>query len=187
MDNLISIIGIVGVLFIIGFVVLIVFLFQLKKRMTTNNDLSQSESNEDITISYNSKWLFSYNEKDAFRKIKTVTDKLGFTLLAKVRLYDLVEPKKGSEKYRTLKYKIQAKHVDFVVCDEKLVARTIIELDDSSHNSSSRQERDTFVDQVLTNCGYTVLRYKAINADTLENDLKQNRPQGAVNDDSKRA
>jgi very-short-patch-repair endonuclease len=115
--------------------------------------------------------MFTYNEKDAFRKIETVTNKLGLKLFAKVRLFDLVEPRKGTAKYKTLLYKIQAKHVDFVICDQKLVARIIIELDDSSHDNESRRERDNFVDHVLKNTGYTVLRYRAIDTARLERDI----------------
>ncbi len=136
-----------------------------------------SESNQfDVFSGYSSKWLFSYNEKEAFYQIKSVTDKLGLHLLAKVRLYDLLEPQKGTGKYKTLQYKIQAKHVDFVVCDQKLVARAVIELDDSSHNIAARKERDEFVDKVLTNCGYNVLRYKTINTELLEAELSVYNP-----------
>ncbi len=155
--------------------IIIGIIFATKKhRTTTPQDINTpiDESKIDYSNGYTSKWLFSYNEKDAFRKIKEVTDKLGLFLFAKVRLYDLVEPKKGSDKFRTLQYKIQAKHVDFVVCDDKLVARHIIELDDASHDSSKRSERDEFVDQVLKNCGYNVIRLRAVNTEELEAFLK---------------
>ena len=59
-------------------------------------------------------------------------------------------------------YRIQAKHVDFVICDEKLVAKYIIELDDNSHNAPDRIQRDLFVDAVLTKTGYKVLHTRAI-------------------------
>ena len=82
--------------------------------------------------------------------------------MIKVRLFDLVEPIKDNPKYKTFLYKIQAKHVDFVLADEKLVARYIIELDDSSHNEAKRAERDQFVDTVLESTGYKVLHTKSI-------------------------
>ncbi len=78
-----------------------------------------------------------YNEKDAYKKLKNIVEQRGYTVFAKVRLFDLVEPIKDNPKYKTFLYKIQAKHVDFVLADEKLVARYIIELDDSSHNEAS--------------------------------------------------
>lgn len=128
----------------------------------------EEDQKHDYTSSYTPKWLFSYNEKDAFQKIKEVTDRNGMTLLAKVRLFDLIEPKKGSENYKGAMWKVQAKHVDFVICDAKLVARYIIELDDGSHTAEARKERDEFVDTVLQNCGYKVLHTKNIVQTELE-------------------
>lgn len=120
---------------------------------------------------YQKKWLFSYNEKDAYRKLKPIAAELGLTVFAKVRLLDLLEPKKGIEKYKTYFYKVQAKHVDFVLCDEKLVARYVIELDDSSHDTDERQQRDRFVDEVLTDVGYKIIHTREI-TDTIKNELQ---------------
>ena len=38
--------------------------------------------------------------------------------------------------------------------------KTVVELDDSSHNSQERIERDEFVDMVLKSVGYKVYSYK---------------------------
>ncbi|MGM9527902.1 MAG: DUF2726 domain-containing protein [Oscillospiraceae bacterium] len=125
----------------------------------------------DYTTGYMKKWLFTYNEKDAFLKLKTITDEIGLYLFAKVRLYDLVEPKSGISNWKTYQYKIQAKHVDFVICDKKLVARAVIELDDASHEEAARKERDIFVDKVLQNCGYKIYRVKNIDPEAIKNTL----------------
>lgn len=133
----------------------------------TTTDGDEKTSALDITHAYKQKWLMSYNEKDAFLKIKAVADKYGLHVFTKVRLLDLLEPQKGNKKYKTFFYKVQAKHVDFVICDEKLVAKCVIELDDNSHNDPDRQERDSFVDQVLKSVGYQILHYRAINPEDL--------------------
>ena len=52
------------------------------------------------------------------------------------------------------------------------VARYIIELDDSSHEQPDRKERDIFVDNVLTACGYKVLHTKEIKEEEIEQFLK---------------
>ncbi len=114
---------------------------------------------------YQKKWLFSYHEKDAYAKLKPIVEELGYTVFAKVRLLDLLEPKKGIPKYKTYFYKVQSKHVDFVLCNAKLVAQYIIELDDSSHDTKNRQERDKFVDEVLTDVGYKIIHTRAITND----------------------
>ena len=115
-----------------------------------------------ITGAYQQKWLLTYNEKDAFKKIKAVTDEISCYTFSKVRLLDLLEPVKGNTKYKTYFYKVQAKHVDFVILDEKLVARCVVELDDASHDAEDRKERDEFVDEVLQSVGYKVIRTRAV-------------------------
>ena len=126
------------------------------------NNLNEAVKYYEIRKAYQKKWLFSYNEKDAYKKLKNIIEQRGYTVFAKVRLFDLVEPIKDNPKYKTFLYKIQAKHVDFVLADEKLVARYIIELDDSSHNEAKGAERDQFVDTVLESTGYKVLHTKSI-------------------------
>lgn len=118
-----------------------------------------------IDGAYQKRWMFTYNEKDAYSKLKPIAEELGYTVFAKVRLLDLLEPTKGNPKYKTYFYKIQSKHVDFVLCDEKLVARYIIELDDRSHDTEPRKKRDEFVDSVLTSVGYKILHVRTITDD----------------------
>jgi len=131
------------------------------------------ETNISATGKYKSKWLFSYNEKDVYKKLKEIIDKHGLYLCAKVRLLDLIEPISGIPQYKTYFYKIQAKHVDFVICDTKLVAKCIIELDDNSHQSNDRKTRDTFVDEAVTSAGYTIIHILGVNPDNLESQILQ--------------
>ena len=62
------------------------------------------------------------------------------------------------------------KHVDFVICDEKMVARYIVELDDSSHDTEKRQERDRLVDEIVESVGYKIIHTRAI-TDDLRNQI----------------
>lgn len=160
--------------YLVAVLVIIIVLQAMKsKKSTTKTPIAPEEELPrsqplDLTKAYKSKWLFSYNEKDAFAKIKEITSPLGYEVFAKVRLLDLLEPISGNPKYKTYFYKVQAKHVDFVLCDQKLVAKYIIELDDSSHNQTARKERDTFVDTVLQSVGYKVLHTRGITKDEIE-------------------
>lgn len=146
-----------------------------KKENNKSNEYgteTQSDTTLSIQGSYKQKWMFTYNEKSAYRKIKEITDKYGLEVFSKVRLLDLVEPVSGNPKYKTYLYKIQAKHVDFVICDKKLVARYVIELDDKSHDTEEKQERDKFVDEVLKSTGYKVLRIREKDLEDLEQIIK---------------
>ncbi len=150
-----------------AFCIVIAFLnSRLKKKDNKTN------KNVDYTKGYKSRWLFSNHEKEAFYKIKEITDSIGLYLFAKVRLFDLLEPKQGIENKLGHQGKIQSKHVDFVICDKKLVARVIIELDDASHDTQPREERDNFVDTVLLNCGYKVLHIRSVEPESLKLQLE---------------
>ena len=130
----------------------------------------EPEPKDELPIkgAYQRRWMFTYNEKTAYNNLKPIAEELGYTVFAKVRLLDLLEPVKGTPKYKTYFYKIQAKHVDFVLCDSKLVARYIIELDDDSHQRHDRQQRDKLVDEVVESVGY-----KIIHVPYITDDLKQ--------------
>lgn len=90
--------------------------------------------------------------------------------MCKVRLGDLVRPRKGVDKGRkpgsasratTLRNKVNQKHVDFVVVrasDFGVVAA--VELDDSSHQRAKVKERDGFVDGALESAGVRLVRVK---------------------------
>ena len=140
-------------------------LFSRKRKYQEDHDSSlpsdekRSRTKQELTIpgAYQKRWMFTYNEKDAYSKLKPIADELGLILFAKVRLLDLVEPMKGQKQYKAYFHKVQSKHVDFVLCDQKLVAKYIIELDDKSHEREDRKQRDAFVDEVVTSVGYKIL------------------------------
>lgn len=156
-------ITILGLALIIG-AIYVLSMISTKKAKKTESGGKPGEAGDELPIqgAYQKAWLFSYNEKDAYAKLKPIAEELGYTVFAKVRLLDLLEPVKGKAKYKTYLYKIQAKHVDFVLCDAKLVARYIIELDDSSHDTKERKERDKFVDEVVQSVGYQIIHVRAI-------------------------
>lgn len=153
-------------------IIVVVFLVYIAwkrpgKKTASKSARETKDENEELKIegAYQKRWFFSYNEKEAYNKLKTIAEELGYTVFAKVRILDLLEPVKGNQKYSTYLNKIKSKHVDFVLCDKKLVARYIIELDDSSHNSNERKERDDFVDKVVESVGYKIIHVKAITND----------------------
>ena len=149
-------------------VLLVVFIY--RRRGLTQHNMSDDHnvendnqtSNIDFTNAYQSKYFLTQNELHQYRKLKELADGKGYVVCPKVRLLDLIEPKRNHNKYKTLFYKIQAKHVDFVVCDENMRVKVIVELDDSSHNNKARKERDSFVDLILISVGYKIIHTKYI-------------------------
>jgi len=139
------------------------------KQAVDNECAPDDALKEDVLVegAYQSKWMFSQNEKRAYYKLNEIAKKHDLIVFAKVRLFDLVEPIRNHPKYKSNLYRIQAKHVDFVLAKSNLVARYVIELDDNSHQNKERAERDEFVDKVLTLCGYKVFRTKEVSEEEI--------------------
>ena len=137
-----------------------------QQKASTPNDTWKTNENYDSNHIYQNKSVFTEREKFAFARLRSITEKHGYSVLAKVRLFDLIEPSFLTDNKKVAQYKIQAKHVDFVLCDDQLKAKYVIELDDSTHDRPDRIERDRFVDSVLTSAGYKVLHTR--NVDEIE-------------------
>lgn len=151
--------------YIIGFCILCIIVKSIKTSLRKRKNTASTEQPNkklNITNAYQPRALFSSNEKAAYQKLKIIADKRGYIIFAKVRLLDLLEPIKNQPNYRALFNKVQAKHVDFVLCNSELTPYIIIELDDNSHNTPKRKERDRFVDEVLTQCGYQIIHTREI-------------------------
>ena len=126
------------------------------------------DENIDFSKAYEALQLFTKNEWQNYKVLRDVATIKGYVICPKVRLLDIVKPRNGEKKYKTLLYKIQSKHVDFVVCDQNMNIKAIIELDDSTHDTDKGKERDAFVDTVLKGVGYKVIHTRYINHDILD-------------------
>jgi ssDNA-binding Zn-finger/Zn-ribbon topoisomerase 1 len=85
-------------------------------------------------------------------------------IFGKVRVADVVEPKTGLGRSARQKAfnKISAKHFDFLLCNkEDLSVICAIELNDGSHNSKRRQERDEFLKEACEAAGVPLVQVPA--------------------------
>lgn len=151
--------------------VVAVFLYFILKLILSQKTKTQNKEREErkplpVEGAYKKRWLLTYNEKDAYKKLLDAASEVGYTIFSKVRLLDLLEPVSGKN-YKSYFYKVQAKHVDFVLLDKKLVARCIIDLDDSSHDEKDRKERDSFVDKAVTSVGYKIIHTRTVTDETI--------------------
>lgn len=122
---------------------------------------------------YQRKKILTKNEYYFYTKLKEVTNKYNLQILTKIRLADLIEVKTYSinrNEWGTYFNKIKAKHIDFAIVDDMKVL-LIIELDDQSHNNIERIERDKFVDDNLTACGYKIVHTRGA-IDAIEKELQ---------------
>jgi very-short-patch-repair endonuclease len=104
--------------------------------------------------------LLTAAEADFFAALLDATP-ANLIVFAQVRLASLVEVQQWARRDKTNWYKIQAKCVDFVLCEARTYApRLVVELDDRSHDRPDRRERDAFVDSVLTSAGLPILHVR---------------------------
>lgn len=121
----------------------------------------------DYSKAYQAKYLLTKNEWQEYKKLKEYAVGKGLTVCPKVRVLDIIEPRKGQDNYRTLINKVQSKHVDFLITDNELRIKGVIELDDNSHNKADRKERDEFLNIILQSVGYKVVHTRSITEESL--------------------
>ncbi|MBQ3136101.1 MAG: DUF2726 domain-containing protein [Clostridia bacterium] len=172
-------ISITTLLMILSYVIVIGYLIVYKiknkpsktyklKTYKTNEILEQKkdidiELKEEIKLPYKKKFLLTKNEWSFYKRLKPVADELGYTVLAKIRVADLVEvTSKDRSEWQTYFNKVNKKHVDFVLAKpENLQIILLIELDDNTHNEAQKK-RDEFIEALYKQTGYKLLRTHGI-------------------------
>ena len=94
-----------------------------------------------------------------------------YRVFGKVRIADVIAPVKGLDKrtWSRVFNRITAKHFDFVLCDpQTLKVKAVIELNDKSHTSSRRIERDELVGRACADAGLALRMVKAQRSYSLE-------------------
>ena len=117
-----------------------------------------------VEISYNSCDTLCTPAERAFLGVLDMAVPDGNRIFAKVRLADLIKVGGGlkASLRQTAFNRISRKHVDFVLCRVDDIAITAaIELDDSSHNHSDRQDRDAFIDKAMASAGIPLIHFAA--------------------------
>ncbi|HCW79472.1 MAG TPA: hypothetical protein DG942_00010 [Ruminococcaceae bacterium] len=103
-------------------------------------------------------FLFTKHEYTFYKSLLNAVKKTGLVVFPKVRLADIIEPKKHGSTWQANFNKICSKHVDFLLCDtDEYRPQLIIELDDWSHKKADRQERDKFVDMAMRQAKIPIL------------------------------
>lgn len=162
-------------------ILFIVILFIKKKEKEDKivkdyTEQMKQKADGDTLTSYRGKYqprqLLTKNEWNAYKKLKQIADSYNLIICPKVRLIDIVEPKVGNQE-NILRAKVIQKHIDFVICNSNLKILGVLELDDKSHDTKKRMERDFFVDEILTDVGYIVIRTRYINENVLDPIVKK--------------
>lgn len=106
-----------------------------------------------------SDFFFNKPEREFFILLQEIINGK-FIIFSKVRILDLLKVSTDKSHYLKYKNKIQAKHVDFVICDNVWFKPLLaLELDGSSHSRADRIERDVFVDEAFNSAGFPIIHF----------------------------
>ena len=154
---------IIAIIVIIGLIIYIA----IEKNKKSLGVAKEQQTEPEVTIKdieklpYKKKLLLTKNEWSFYKALKPAADELGYTVLAKIRVADLVEVTAADRsEWQTYFNKINKKHIDFALAKpENLQIVLLIELDDNTHNESQKQ-RDEFIEALYKQTGYKLLRTK---------------------------
>lgn len=147
-----------------GLIVMVIAYIAEKRQKTIQNaqeeSIEEKENTSTAKIPYKRKFLLTKNEWAFYKELKPIADEMKLSVLAKIRVADLVEVDKSINKNEWQKYfnKINKKHIDFALASPtNLKIELLIELDDNSHNETQK-ERDKFIDELYKKTGYAFIR-----------------------------
>ena len=128
---------------------------------TRNKEYKITQNTYDPNLlHYHRKYILTPNEYYFYKELKKIADEMGYTILTKIRMADIIATDEKLDYSAKMSYfgRISQKHVDFALAKPNdLKIELLIELDDSSHNRKNRIERDQFIDDVYKKCGYKIL------------------------------
>lgn len=137
--------------------------------------LNPKESKSDKNYKFKSRGqVLTHNELNFYQSLINIMPS-NIYLLSKVRLLDIIEPDETGKRSFGARQKINSRHVDFLLI-EKTTSKIlgVIELDDSTHQKSSRKKADLFLNNVLEQANIPIKRFsvqKAYNVEQLRTTL----------------
>lgn len=107
--------------------------------------------------------LMTKAEGSFYQVLELALPEEDYRLFGKVRVEDLISVKAGLDfkTRQSFRNRIKSRHIDIVVVERKTFKPVwAIELDDKSHDSPKRKERDTFLDNAFIAAGLPLIRFK---------------------------
>src|SRR6056297_3915818 len=156
-------------------------LFIVIKSKKGKNNISKEKIDEQRDKDYpdympyqKKKFFLSKAENNFYKVLRAALKDTEYYISIKAKLIDFITVTKHPERQKFFN-KIKSKHVDFLICNNDKYFNPIlaIELDDKSHESGERKERDEFVDAVFRNAGLPIIHMKASNTYNLNEIRKE--------------
>lgn len=135
-------------LIILGAILLLYLIIKVIITQHTKTNNTDIENNIQEYLPYRQKYLLSKTEYAFYNELKKQCDEKNLLICPKVRMEDFIEvtDTENVNKYRGY---IKSRHIDFIICNDKLHILAGLELDDNSHLTKRAQETDEFKNQVF--------------------------------------
>ena len=157
-----------GLIFIILILITYIIIMKIinkekEKYKNFNNSPTPMSSNFYFKNYYEAKrYLITKNELNFYKILIEVASELNLIVFSQVSLYNIIRTKNGLNNSVKQKFfnKIASKSIDFVLVNpENCRIKLCIELDDTTHNSPNRIERDNFINELFRQLDIGLLRY----------------------------
>ena len=153
---------------------------EVKREREIFNGKTKQELN--VPLPYRAKYLLTKSEYKFYLMLKEICDAHNCLICPKVGLKDLANVTCKDNYYHWF-HKISAKHVDFVITDNKLKPFAAIELDDKSHRRSEVKERDQFKNEFFAAIKLPLFRFELdYTKETVESSLFPSETMDLAND-----
>ena len=140
-------------------------------------DLPIGQDKKKSTYRYQRKEFFMSRPEHLFFDVLVSIVGDRYYVFSQVHLSTILDNKVKGQNWRGAFRHIDEKSVDFVICDKAYIKPLLaIELDDSSHERVSRQDRDAEVERIFKEVGLPLLRFanqNQFNKDEIKNQIFQ--------------
>lgn len=117
---------------------------------------------------YLKKPLLTKREYRFYWMLRQCADAYGWLVCPKVGLKDLLDVDEEEADCTYHFNRISQKHVDFVICDERLRVLFAVELDDASHDTQQARKKDWFKNKAFESAGIPLERVREIEMQRVE-------------------
>ena len=139
--------------------IIIGIIFYVAYALKQKNEAQPSQNKIPEKLPYEKKMLLTKAEYSFYLTLKDKCDKNNLLICPKVRMEDFINvtDKQNHSKYRGY---IKSRHIDFLICDNKLRIIAGIELDDNTHKNEKVKNVDELKQKIFEQISLPLFRIK---------------------------
>ena len=146
------------ILLILAIIVSIIAYYVMNHGDKSNSSEQNNKSINQLTYyPYEKKMLLTKTEYAFYMVLKRKCDENNLLICPKVRMEDFLNV---TDRNNILKFRgyIKSRHIDFMICDDKLRLLAGLELDDRSHQNKNAADVDNFKNKVFETVNMPLFR-----------------------------